>query len=546
MTRPGPKPTSCLTCKQRHKKCDQRVPACVKCEQDKVGCLGYGHILDTTKARGSSRRLVLIRPRPRPETGGSEELERGVREGGSLRKRLPEDSVAATFDPVHTNAHDHTPSSVACNSRSQRDNLPLCTTPQVMESPIPTFRKVAGLYVQLPRHTFDPLKTLLNNPLFDEYLLVQHTQLVDKWYFKPIDIEKQLSRASIVSVLQTPVASVSRWIALIGFGIYEAFIKGDASYNQLHRSWMEYIGNLLRRELSSDSTLHEVQIRRRDLIHVSLLRTLVVHSSNVYQVLRSVTPAFLQSAFSNPALWPSGSNPAYIPLMSILTMGSHELAYFTLIDCACAMAFGLPQLVEYDTTMYALPTPSSHQWAHCSPTEFQVVLAEINACRDKSPAARDWREIERWLLAWQSRPGEHTFTESWMTVAWYAVQESWRLVLLIYLYLAVCDTPSDNPQIQSYLKQILSVIGTVKKRGSEANVSFFIHHLIVGICACSEVHRKAVRDKLSAHQGTRFWLTRASDFVPVLDHLWHGAGADGRPIRWSDYMRSREAILPVV
>ncbi|EUC60490.1 fungal zn(2)-cys(6) binuclear cluster domain protein [Rhizoctonia solani AG-3 Rhs1AP] len=407
-----------------------------------------------------------------------------------------------------------------------------------------TFQNVAGLYVQLPRHTLDPLKTFLNNPLFDEYLLLQHAQLVNKWYFKPIDIQKQLSRDSIVSVLQSPVASVSRWIALIGLGIYEAFIKGDASHDRLHGLWMEYIGGLLRRELSSDSTMREVQTRRRDFIHVSLLRTLVIHSSNVYQVLRSVTPAFLQSVFSNPALWPEGSNPAYIPLMSVLSMGSHELAYFALIDCACATAFGLPQLVEYDTTLYTPPGSSSHQWAHCSPTEFQVVLAEINACRDKSPVARDWREIERWLLEWQSRPGEHTFTESWMTVAWYAVQESWRLALLIYLYLAVCDTPSDNPQIQSYLKQILWVIGTVNKQGSDVNISFFIHHLIVGICARSEAHRKAVRDKLSA--GTRFWLNRASDFAPVLDHLWHGAGANGRPVRWCDYMRSREAILPVV
>jgi hypothetical protein len=115
---------------------------------------------------------------------------------------------------------------------------------------------------------------------------------------------------------------------------------------------------------------------------------------------------------------------------------AHELAYFALIDCSCAMALGVPQQLEYDTTIYPWSSSSSlHQWVHGSPTEFQLVLADINACRDKSPNARDWKDIEHWLLAWQSRSGEHVFTESWMTVAWYAVQESWRLALLVYLYL---------------------------------------------------------------------------------------------------------------
>lgn len=40
---------------------------------------------------------------------------------------------------------------------------------------------------------------------------------------------------------------------------------------------------------------------------------------------------------------------------------------------------------------------------------------------------------------------------------------------------------------------------------------------------------------------TGFW--RGSDFVPVLDHLWHGAGAGGRPIRWSDYIASHQSVI---
>lgn len=41
------------------------------------------------------------------------------------------------------------------------------------------------------------------------------------------------------------------------------------------------------------------------------------------------------------------------------------------------------------------------------------------------------------------------------------------------------------------------------------------------------------------------WLMAGSDFVPVLDHLWHGAAADGRAIQWSDYLASRQIALPI-
>ncbi|KDN33681.1 hypothetical protein RSAG8_13233, partial [Rhizoctonia solani AG-8 WAC10335] len=274
---------------------------------------------------------------------------------------------------------------------------------------------------------------------------------------------------------------------------------------------------------------------------------MMTHSSNIYQVLQSITPTFLQVVFADPTLWPDNSNVTHVPLSNILALETHQLAFFALLDCTCALAFGLPQQVEYNTTIYPQTSNSLwHQWTHSIPGDFQLILAAINACRDKSPVARDWEDIEQWLLTWQPRLGEHTFTESWMTVAWYAVQESWRLALLVYLYLAVCDTPSDDPRIQSYIKQILQVVRAVKKRGSEGNISFFVHYLVVGICARSETHRKVVRDKLSAHSETKLWLLRESDFVPVLDHLWHGAAVDGRPIKWSDYMRSREAILPIV
>jgi hypothetical protein len=165
---------------------------------------------------------------------------------------------------------------------------------------------------------------------------------------------------------------------------------------------------------------------------------------STYGILQKVAPVFLEVIYSSPQIWPTGSNLTRVPLLSLLTSASHELAYFALADCTYAMISGLPQRVEYDTAIYSQFSYSSpYQLAHGLPTELSLALADINTCRDKSLHARDWRDIERQLLMWQSHHAEHTFAESWMTIAWHAVQESWRLALLIYLYL-VSYIPAHN------------------------------------------------------------------------------------------------------
>lgn len=156
-----------------------------------------------------------------------------------------------------------------------------------------------------------------------------------------------------------------------------------------------------------------------------------------YKALKSATPAFLQLVFSNPTLWPASCDPTSIPLANMLTSPRHELSYFALMDSICAMVFGLSQQVEYDTSFDRLPPNSNfHEWLHSSPAEFQIRLAEINACRDKSPIAPNWREIEHRLVTWQAQASRQAPEwESWVVVAWLAVQESWRHTLLTYLYM---------------------------------------------------------------------------------------------------------------
>ncbi|QRW11317.1 Fungal specific transcription factor domain [Ceratobasidium sp. AG-Ba] len=158
----------------------------------------------------------------------------------------------------------------------------------------------------------------------------------------------------------------------------------------------------------------------------------------------------------------------------------------------------------------------------------------------------DWRSIEQELHEWKPFTRTALEEESWRGVVRLAVQESWRHTLLIYLYMGVCGVASDDPRVRASVKQVFQIIGAVKKESDPiANIHFANQYLIAGAYTPSEKRRAIVREELSKLIKTGMWLLSGSDFIPVLDHLWHNAGCNGQPVTWRDYVHSRQIALPV-
>ncbi|KAH7338127.1 hypothetical protein B0J17DRAFT_411633 [Rhizoctonia solani] len=120
VNRPGPKGTSCLTCKQRHKKCDQRVPTCERCEKGGFDCLGYEH--------NSEKRFPIhfLRPKspltvPRPHEIGGTECSKEVPEGSLLQEGLLE-TIPTTSAPSVAAHMDICVTRVMRSSRTTKPN----------------------------------------------------------------------------------------------------------------------------------------------------------------------------------------------------------------------------------------------------------------------------------------------------------------------------------------------------------------------------------------------------------------------------------------
>lgn len=123
-----------------------------------------------------------------------------------------------------------------------------------------------------------------------------------------------------------------------------------------------------------------------------------------------------------------------VSLPHIIASGRQELNHFIMLDILCSMTYGLPQMIEYDTVSLL---PMSDKHTHGFPTEFQIILADINS-RFHNYLVYDWRNVEQRILAWQSPVCATSHQESWKTIAQLAVHESWRQTLLIYLYMVSC------------------------------------------------------------------------------------------------------------
>ncbi|KAG8732529.1 hypothetical protein FRC12_019233 [Ceratobasidium sp. 428] len=213
------------------------------------------------------------------------------------------------------------------------------------------------------------------------------------------------------------------------------------------------------------------------------------------------------------------------------------------------MAYGLPQVVEYDTSV--IPPESNMyptEWVHGCPIRLKIMLANLNkhVMWSRTGITSDWQSLERELLSWQPPNYIIPDEEAWKKVARLAVQESWRHTLLIYLYMGVCGLASDDVRVSSSVRQVFQIHDTVKHHLQLiSKCSLLMQYLIAGACTPNEKQRALVRESISYSVETVLWLFPLSNFVPVLDHLWHSAAAGGRPIRWSDYLHSRRTMLPV-
>ncbi|KAB5591705.1 hypothetical protein CTheo_4869 [Ceratobasidium theobromae] len=496
---PGPVGTSCLTCKRRHRKCDQGKPACGQCLKGGYDCLGYEHndrrtpIPDeppqSAKVQAAPKhndQSYYVSPVPVFITNGN-----GFR---SIQEHAVNDRnpvLAPSFTPS-LKQPDNPSALVPFNHADSAayDTFPPKFRAQEAQAspPLELVHRSSLQYTShsVTRWSLNPpmLRNVLPAPSDSigliSYVLSLFDRLADLIYFKPH--QQQIIAFREVAVSRMSTCSLSRQVFFLDAKIHQSILDGSDHYlrGDLVRH-VEEVERELRARMRQSSNFHEHQQRLGNSLEVSLLKSTLSHSSNTYRLLQHATPTFLQIVFSDPTLRSSPQGPKLVSIPRLLTSPRYELAHFALMDAFCAMVFGVPQLVEYSMDFELFHTePHYIEWVFGCPTKLLILLARINTHRDWG-SQFGWEDIESRLISWQTQPGMVSREmESWKLVAWVAVQESWRQTLLIYLYLAVCGTSSDDARVQTAARQVFQLMGTIRRQDPPfANVHYLAQYLIV-------------------------------------------------------------------
>ncbi|KAG8748934.1 hypothetical protein FRC11_011732 [Ceratobasidium sp. 423] len=271
----------------------------------------------------------------------------------------------------------------------------------------------------------------------------------------------------------------------------------------------------------------------------------ISNNTSGYAFLQRMAPLVNRVVYHYPHIW---TKQGKISMQKMLDQGVLEFCSFILIDTMSSTLFGTAPLLCYDTSVCDksnLKQPL--EWMNGCPQEFIVWFSRLNNLRATKQRGGNtlpssWETIEKDIQALEPTIDKTEFSRD--NIARLAVMEGWKTALLIYLYVGIYGVTSADPRVQAAVKQIIRLFQPVEHRAA------FKRHLLApaifaGACARLESQRRSIMCIISSRRCDRMWVLQISDFVFVLQHLWHGAAKDGLPITWDDYIRSRRAVLPI-
>ncbi|CAE6388982.1 unnamed protein product, partial [Rhizoctonia solani] len=280
-------------------------------------------------------------------------------------------------------------------------------------------------------------------------------------------------------------------------------------------------------------------------LELAILKFFLGDSIAGYTLLQVLRPKFLLLVATDSGLLveqPNGNLAVSFP--RTLSSLRHELARFISYDVILSFLLGAPPMIEYGYE--GTCDGDGFEWIHGIPSALLQIISQINSWRAGSRVHLDcWQDLELCVFAW--KPLQATLGESFVpgSTAFEraVVQEGWRHVVLIYIYMGICGVSSHDPRIQASVDVIFQL--AEKMRNSRIGIHMLPHCVVAGIAARLEKQRIRVYEKLNSFLDPRAWLLRGPQFNRALYHLWHSTGAGGKAVTWDDYIRARDTVMPL-
>ncbi|KAL5639739.1 hypothetical protein ACGC1H_006355 [Rhizoctonia solani] len=312
-------------------------------------------------------------------------------------------------------------------------------------------------------------------------------------------------------------------------------------------TWIDELERRFDRDFYNSSTLSDAGDYLLAELELAFIKCSMISSTSGYVVLQKALPRFLHLLAVDPNLYSEHSDGnLVVSFPRTFSTPQYELKRFVMFDTIATLVLGVPPLVEYGYDGECDPASHGLECIHGVPVVLVETIAQVNSWRAGSRVAPldDWKTLEKRVMIWQAQlPVGEGGEAAIGNIARLAIQESWRQVALIYIYMGMCGASSHDARVQASIRQIIQLGEVVANLPIGAHM--FVHCVIAGLGARYEKHRLIVRKNLFSFEGKRVWLFRGPQFGQILEHLWHGVGAGGAPVTWDDYVQSRCIIAPL-
>ncbi|CAE6485805.1 unnamed protein product [Rhizoctonia solani] len=570
----GPRGFSCLTCRQRRKKCDRTRPVCERCIKGQFECLGYDNAppgapsTHNQHAQAESFQcldVTSLSPDPCPERAPN-----AAQPVGNQSASLPVSNRHTSLDPLSENpgvipldgwdtrprlfknaggsilsagmlelmSHSHSRSENPLNALNESRTFDK-TWPQEQSQGLVRAR------------TFDPGITYSCSVAIQPNIprVVNANARMRESYFTFILSEYEIYR--LRKFFRPPPMPMSRGLTsrmtrsntILGFmylgaQIFEALTdKPKDAVWKCCKKWIANFDRQVTNHPPSKPSIQESEDRLTGLLELAYLTFLVVDTVAGYALLKRALPQFLYLVSNDPQLWSERNSQLAISLPRVLSTPRYEIRRFVFYDMMCALVLGIPPLAEYDPGEPPMVTypPLPMEAFHGIPVEWILIIGHVHVRRS------DWRNLEAQTLSWYPRISDVWSEESAELVFRMAIQESWRHATLIYIYMGMCGVGSLDRRVQASVKQMIRLMTIVRVPPMDVHLS--TPCIIAGIAARYETQRALIYQRLLSYRNTHIWVLRGADFAPILKHLWHGAGVDGSEVTWGDYVTKKQSLF---
>ncbi|CAE6491106.1 unnamed protein product [Rhizoctonia solani] len=226
--------------------------------------------------------------------------------------------------------------------------------------------------------------------------------------------------------------------------------------------------------------------------------------------------------------------------------------YFAIMDVGLSVVTDRPQLFRYDVSytadvrerMIKLDYTADYglEWLYGIPDRFILLFAWINGLREDYYG----REVDPDIILRveeqirNERVGQnlHTASDSdpVFRIRRLVVQEVWRQVVYIFLYMALCGADASDPRVEKAFSLMMRLIRETKP-ARNPDAFLFIPMLAAGVAARSEKDRVLFKRRMLAVRECSVPGIVGNGGVYVLQDIWERTDAEGRPAIWADFIQ---------